>query len=344
VKALISGVLGQDGRTLSLQLLCAGWEVVGIARRSSTNVRRLEESGLPSWKGFRLITGDVADSGFVHRAIREEEPSHAYNLAAPSHVGHSFQDPAAQMLVTYGGCLNFLEAIRALPSSRRPRFYQASSSEMFGSQVSWGFDPMEHADAREVPADILTEAFQCEDTPLRPNSPYAAAKTAAHHLVRVYRESYGLFACAGILFNHEGPLRPPEFVTQKVLSYVKALRDGRATSPLRLGNLDAARDWGASPDYCRAMSLMLAASQPKDYVVATGEAHTVRQLCERAFALIGADWQEHTISDPALFRPCEVPYLRGDSTRIRSDLGWRPEVSFDGLVRMMWDPGPGARP
>lgn len=339
--ALITGVTGQDGSYLAEHLLELGYRVVGMSRRaSSPNTHRIRH--LMGNACFYLVSGDVTDPLCVYRLIKDECPDEVYNLAAQSHVGNSFVEPSHTTAVTYGGCLNLLEAIRTLPKSFRPRFYQASSSEMFGTSFSsrWrptGFLPQfwELRDPLQCGGLVTGERFQYEATPMLPCSPYAIAKLAAHHAVRLYREAHGVFACSGVLFNHESPRRGPEFVTRKITRWCAEKVRDRSIPPLRLGNLDASRDWGHARDYVRAMHLMLQHEQPDDYVIATGETHTVREFVSRAFALVGADPEKDVVIDPAFYRPSEVPYLRGDATKARNALGWTLSCSFDDLVREM---------
>lgn len=337
MKALIFGITGQDGAHLAGQLVADGHRVVGVARRSSTpNDGRVRY--LTRWPEFRLLDGDVTDALCVRRLFDQERPDEVYNLAAQSHVGTSFAEPSHTSDVTYGGCLNCLESLRAHPEVR---FYQASSSEMFGSSVSY----RTHGGARQnmlMCEDVWRWmlhnglfAFQDEDTPMHPNSPYAVAKLAAHHLCRVYRESYGLFACSGILFNHESPLRGETFVTRKITRWLGEFNRGRADGPLRLGNLDARRDWGHAADYVRGMRLMLTRDKPDDYVLATGRSHSVRDFLAAAFGHAGVSVEGNVVCDSTLCRPCEVPYLCGDAYKARRILGWAPEYTFERLVQEM---------
>lgn len=315
--AVIWGALGQDSLILSEQLLARSFRVVAVKRRSSSGVHKAPH--LLKDPRYELIEGDVTDPFNVRAILENFRPEQVYNLAAMSHVATSFNEPFHTNNVTFGGCLNILEALRS-PTLKNTRFYQASSSEMFGDNQ----DP---------------DHFQRETTPFRPCSPYAIAKLAAHHLVNVYRWSYGIFACAGILFNHSSPYRPETFVCRKITKYVgdlkRALDSGEKIKPLRLGNLDAYRDWGWAGDYCRAMTLMLEQPSPADYVIATGKAYSVRDFVERAFNLIGVPWREQVVFDQNLLRPKEVPYLRGDASKARTELGWISTVDFEGLVRLM---------
>jgi GDPmannose 4,6-dehydratase len=309
-KALITGITGQDGAYLAQFLLEKGYRVYGAFRRSSTvNLERLDYLGIR--KQVELVPLDLLDLGSIIRVLERVQPDEVYNLAAQSFVAVSFDQPVITGQITGLGAVNVLEAIRIV--NPRIKFYQASSSEMFGK-------------AQTVP--------QNEQTPFYPRSPYAAAKVYAHWMTVNYREAYGLFACCGILFNHESPLRGLEFVTRKITDGVARIKYG-LTRELRLGNLEAKRDWGFAGDYVRAMWLMLQQPQPDDYVVATGEAHSVREFVEKAFAYVGLSWEEHVVVDPQFMRPADVDLLVGDASKARAVLGWRPEVNFDQLVAMM---------
>jgi GDPmannose 4,6-dehydratase len=337
--AVIFGVTGQDGSYLADLLLSKGYYVAGVARRVSVpsdgRVRHLLGE-----KNFRLVPGDVTDFSSVYRVLAQYAPDEVYNLAAQSHVKVSFDEPLHTWDVTAKGCLTVLEAIRCIEGASHlnlpaTRFYQASSSEMFGAawSIRHGDERFDFwADSPDHPDDI-ERAFQDEQTPFRPNSPYAVAKLAAHNAVRVYRESYGVFACSGILFNHESPRRGEQFVTRKVARYAADFARGRVLDPLLLGNLDARRDWGHARDYVRAMWLMLQQEEPDDYVVATGESHTVREFVDEAFRLVHR--APHFRVDPDLLRPLEVNYLRGDAGKARRKLGWAPMYSFQDLVKDM---------
>lgn len=308
-RALITGITGQDGSYLAEFLLGKGYQVTGLRRRSSTrNLHRIEHLS-----GLSLVEGDLTDLSSLVRVLEQTQPDEVYNLAAQSFVGSSWQQPLATSDITGLGVLRLLEAIRTV--NPRIRFYQASSSEMFGK-------------AQTVP--------QHEGTPFYPRSPYGVAKLFGHWITVNYRESYGIFACSGILFNHESPRRGLEFVTRKISDGVARIKLGLARQ-LRLGNLEARRDWGFAGDYVEAMWLMLQQPEPKDYVIATGETHTVREFVELAFAHVGLDWRDHVVVDPALFRPAEVDLLVGDASRARRELGWRPRVDFPTLVAMMVD-------
>ena len=308
--ALITGITGQDGSYLAEFLLEKGYHVVGTVRRSSTeNFSRIEHFR----DRVQLEQADLLDQYSLLDVLQRVEPDEVYNLAAMSFVPTSWSQPVLTTEFDAVGVTRILEAIRLANS--RIRFYQASSSEMFGK-------------VREVP--------QRETTPFHPRSPYGVAKVYGHFITLNYRESYDLFACSGILFNHESPRRGLEFVTRKVTDGAARVKLGMA-SELRLGNLDARRDWGFAGDYVKAMWLMLQQDKPDDYVVATGEQHTVQELVEVAFDHVGLNWRDYVKQDPAFLRPAEVDTLLGDSSRARSELGWKPECSFDELVRMMVD-------
>jgi len=309
-KALITGITGQDGSYLAELLLGKGYEVFGTIRRSSTfNTSRLDHLYKDPHQQPRLhlLYGELTDGSRLREILLDVRPDEVYNLGAQSHVRVSFVEAVAL------GALNVLEALRRLEPP--PRFYQASSSEMFG---------------------LVQETPQSERTPLHPRSPYACAKVYAYWQTVNYREAYGLFACNGILFNHESPRRGETFVTRKITRAVTRIKLG-LQHKLYLGNLDARRDWGFAGDYVEAMWLMLQQDKPDDYVIATGEAHSVRDFLVEAFGYLGLDWQTHVEIDPRYFRPSEVDLLRGDATKARSVLGWAPKVSFQGLVRMMVD-------
>jgi GDPmannose 4,6-dehydratase len=314
-RALITGITGQDGSYLAELLLAKGYDVHGVVRRSSSDTRG-RISHLPA---VTLHRGDMADGGSIARIVHDVEPTEVYNLAAQSHVGESFGQPEYTGDVTGVGTLRLLEAVHWYAPGAR--FYQASSSEMFGG--------------------MLGTAPQDEETPFHPRSPYGCAKVYAHHAAVNYRESYGLHASCGILFNHESPRRGEEFVTRKIARAVGRIAAGRQDK-LHLGNLDAKRDWGFAKDYVEAMWLMLQQETPDDYVIATGETHTVREFCELAFARVGLRWEEHVVVDPALFRPAEVDLLLGDASKAREVLGWEPRVCFRDLVNDMVDAERGA--
>ncbi len=308
--ALITGVTGQDGSYLAEFLLDQGYKVVGMVRRSSTvNFGRMEHIQ----ERITLAHGDLLDQTSLIGVMDEHQPDEIYNLAAQSFVPISWKQPVLTGEFTAMGVTRMLEAMRnAVPEAR---FYQASSSEMFGK-------------VREVP--------QSEGTPFHPRSPYGVAKVYGHWITVNYRESYGLFTCSGILFNHESPRRGLEFVTRKVTHGAAMIKLGLANE-LRLGNLDSRRDWGYAGDYVRAMWLMLQQDEPYDYVVGTGETHSVRELCRVAFEHLGLDWEQHVVVDPEYYRPAEVDLLVSDPSRARTALGWEPQVSFRELIQMMVD-------
>ena len=319
--AIVTGATGQDGSYLSELLLDKGYTVVGLRRRSSSEkgLERIEH--LLNNDNFKLVEADITDSGCVNSLISEYMPHEVYNLAAQSHVGTSFKQPSYTSQVNLQGPINFLEAIRLLSPSTK--FYQASTSEMFGKNY-------------EVFADTK---YQKETTPFVPQSPYAVAKLAAHEMVRIYRDSYELFACCGILFNHESERRGENFVTRKITKWIgEFVASGQDEDfpALRLGNLDAHRDWGHAQDYVDAMYLMLQQDEPEDYVIATSETHSVREFLTEAFNEIGIpNFEPHVVIDPEFYRPCEVDWLLGHTGKARQQLGWRPKVSFPELVQRM---------
>jgi GDPmannose 4,6-dehydratase len=308
-KALVTGITGQDGSHLADWLLEKGYEVHGVVRRSSTeNFERIAHlTGR-----IQLHQADLLDQLSLVDAIRRVQPDEVYNLAAMSFVPASWQQPVLTGEFTAIGVTRMLEAIRLL-NPQGIRFYQASSSEMFGK-------------VRETP--------QKESTPFYPRSPYGVAKVYGHFITVNYRESYDMFCCSGILFNHEGPRRGREFVTRKVTDAVARIKLG-LQKDLRLGNLDAHRDWGYAGDYVKAMWLMLQQEEPDDFVIATGETHSVRELVETAFAAVDLEWSQYVVQDPSLRRPAEVDLLVGDAGKARRVLGWQPEVGFHDLVGMM---------
>jgi GDPmannose 4,6-dehydratase len=309
-RALITGITGQDGSYLAEFLLEKGYQVFGMVRRSSSeSFERIAH--LRSRIDIR--EGDLLDQLSLITLLRDIQPHEVYNLAAMSFVPTSWEQPILTGEVTALGATRLLEAIRAV--DRGVKFYQASSSEMFGK-------------VRETP--------QSELTPFHPRSPYGVAKTYAHYITVNYRESYGIFACSGILFNHESPRRGKQFVTRKVTDAVARIRAGTAKE-VRLGNLDAKRDWGFAGDYVQAMWMMLQQPKADDYVVASGETHSVRELCEIAFAHAGLSWEKSVVIDPAFVRPAEVDLLIGDARKARTALGWAPKHSFRNLVEMMVD-------
>jgi GDPmannose 4,6-dehydratase len=315
-KALVTGITGQDGSYLAELLLAKGYEVHGLVRRSSTfNTRRIDHLYVdPHDAGARFFLhyGDLSDSGQLSHLIYNIQPDEIYHLAAQSHVRVSFDMPEYTGDVTGLGVTRLLEAIRR--SGIKTRFYQASSSELFGA----------------------SPPPQNEETPMRPRSPYAAAKLYGYWMTRNYREGYRLFAVNGIMFNHESPRRGETFVTRKITRAVARIKFG-LQKKLYLGNLEARRDWGYAPDFVEAMWLMLQQDTPEDLVIATGEAHSVREFLEEAFAHVNLDWREYVEIDPRYFRPTEVDFLLGDASKARRILGWQPRVSFPELVRIMVD-------
>ncbi len=314
--ALITGITGQDGSYLAELLLGKGYEVHGVVRRSSTmnrgRIDHLQHSNPshPEGSKFVLHYGDMTDSGGLNRLVKTVKPDEIYNLAAQSHVAISFDQPEYTGDADGLGTTRLLEAIRTmgLPT----RFYQASTSEMFG----------------------LSPAPQSETTPFHPRSPYAVAKLYAHWMTVNYREAHSLFACSGILFNHESPRRGENFVTRKVTRGIGQILAGKADQ-VRLGNMDAKRDWGHARDYVEAMWLMLQQDKADDYVIATGEMRSVRDFVAAAFAMVSLDWQKYIVVDEAYMRPAEVHELRGDASKARKVLGWKPKTTFDELVREM---------
>ena len=309
-RALITGITGQDGSYLAELLLDQGYEVVGMVRRSSTvNFERIAHIQ----DRISVAAGDLLDEVSLIKLLREHRPDEVYNLAAQSFVQTSWGQPVLTGETTALGVTRVLDAIRIVDAEIR--FYQASSSEMFGKAV---------------------ETPQRETTPFHPRSPYGVAKVYGHWITVNYRESYGLYAVSGMCFNHESPRRGLEFVTRKVANGVARIHHGLSDS-LHLGNLDARRDWGFAGDYVRAMWLMLQQDRADDYVVATGETHSVRELCELAFGHVGLSYEDHVVIDPAFMRPAEVDVLTGDAAKAERVLGWKPEVSFEELVGLMVD-------
>jgi GDPmannose 4,6-dehydratase len=306
--ALITGVTGQDGSYLAEFLLAKGYKVFGMIRRLSTpNYERIQHL----LEKIELVQGDLLDQNSLANILYETKPDEVYNLAAQSFVPTSWTQPLLTGEITALGVARLLEAIRIV--NRKMKFYQASTSEMFGK-------------AREVP--------QSEKTPFYPRSPYGVAKVYGHWITVNYRESFDIFACSGIMFNHESPRRGHEFVSRKVTDGVARIAAGKATE-LRLGNLDAKRDWGFAGDYVEAMWLMLQQDNADDFVIATGKTHSVRDLVESAFAAAGLDWEKYVTVDPRLVRPAEVDILVGDASKAHEKLGWYPKVSFEKLIKMM---------
>ncbi len=307
-RALITGITGQDGSYLADLLLEQGYEVYGMVRRSSVErferIQHIQER-------IKLIQGDLTDQSSLDEAIRTVAPDEVYNLGAQSFVPTSWNQPVLTGDITGMGVTRILEAIR----KHKPdaKFYQGSSSETFGK-------------VRQTP--------QNEETPFYPRSPYGVAKTYGHYITVNYRESYGIFACCGILFNHESERRGMEFVSRKVTYTVARIKLGKAKE-LRLGNLDAVRDWGYAPDYVKAMWKMLQQDQGEDYIIATGVARTVRELAEHAFGAVGLDWRQHVVVDPTLMRPAEVDHLIGNASKAKKNLGWEPQVTFAEMIQRM---------
>jgi len=314
-RALITGITGQDGSFLAELLLEKGYEVYGLIRRSSSfNTDRIDhlyqDPHEPNTR-LRLVYGDLNDSSSLNTVLRQVQPDQIYNLGAMSHVRVSFDVPEYTAEITGLGTVRLLEAIRE--TGIKPKFYQASSSELFGK-------------VREVP--------QNENTPFYPRSPYGCAKAYSYYITVNYRESYNLFACNGVLFNHESERRGETFVTRKITRAATRIKLG-LQNKLYLGNLDARRDWGYAKDYVEAMYLMMQADEPGDYIIATGETHSIREFLDEAFGLLDLDWKPFVDIDPRYYRPAEVDLLLGDSTKARNKLQWRPKVGFKQLVRIM---------
>jgi GDPmannose 4,6-dehydratase len=311
MRALITGITGQDGAYLAQHLLSMGYEVFGLKRRVSTNnTARIEHLAIADQ--ITILDGDLMDTSSLIRAVKVSVPDEIYNLAAQSFVMTSFDQPELTGETTGLGVTRLLEAVRL--NAPKAKFYQASTSEMFG-----GHPPP-----------------QSDDTPFYPRSPYGAAKLYAHWMTVNYREAYNMFACCGILFNHESIFRGSEFVTQKIAQGVAAIKLGFADH-IELGNLEAKRDWGHARDFVKAMHLMLQQQKPEDFVIATGEAHTVREFCELAFDRVGLKWEAYVRTNEKHLRPSEVSYLLGDCSKAKRILGWRPETSFESLVNEMVD-------
>lgn len=316
-KALITGITGQDGSYLAEFLLSKGYAVYGVVRRASYfNTQRIDHLYQdPHEKNVRLhlLHGDLNDASSLNRIVKTVKPDEIYNLGAQSHVKVSFEVPEYTAEITALGSIRLLEAIR--DSGIKTRFYQASSSEMFGG---------------------VLETPQTEKTPFNPRSPYAVAKVFSYWLTVNYREAYNMFACNGILFNHESPRRGETFVTRKITMALARIKHG-VQDKLFLGNIDAKRDWGFAGDYVEAMWLMLQQSKPEDYVIATGETHSVKEFLQEAFSYAGLDWKKYVEIDKKYFRPTEVDVLQGNSAKARKILKWKPKVNFKQLVRMMVD-------
>ena len=309
-KALISGVTGQDGAYLTKILLDKGYKVYGIFRRTSTpNFWRLQNLGI--YSKINLIPADLLDMGSLIQAIKISDPDEIYNLAAVSFVSTAFEQPVGNSQITGTAVTRFLEAIRLF--NPNAKFYQASSSEMYGNSNT---------------------KIQNEKTPFSPASPYAAAKLYAHWMTKMYQEAYDMFACAGILFNHESPMRGLEFVTRKVTNAVAQIKLGLRKN-ITLGNLKAKRDWGYAPEYMEAVYLMLQQDKPETYVISTNETHSVEEMVKLAFSLVDLDWKKYVKSDKRFFRPFDVDYLKGDNSKARRELKWKPKIKFNELIKLM---------
>jgi len=311
-KALITGINGQDGSYLSEYLLSLGYEVYGIIRRNS--VAENQDNRIQNLK-VKTFYGDLTDPVSLQKIVEEVDPDEIYNLAAQSHVRVSFDIPHYTVQTNGLGVLNLLEIVSR--SKKRIKLYQASSSEMFGNNID-------------------SDGYQRITTPMSPTSPYGCAKLLGFNLVNHYRQAYGLFLCNGILFNHESPRRGSNFVTNKIVKSAVEIKKG-LRSKLELGNLDASRDWGHSKDYVRAMHMILNHDQPDNWVVATGESRTIRDMCKITFDLLGLNYEDFVVVDPKYFRPHELKYLKGDSSQIREKLGWKPEYTFETMVEEMVD-------
>jgi GDPmannose 4,6-dehydratase len=314
--AIITGITGQDGSYLAENLLEKNYKVIGLYRRSSTNtfnrIKHINNSN------FILQEYDITDPSGCVSLISSIQPDEFYNLAAQSHVATSFKQPTTTFEINAIGVINVLEAIRLF--SKHTKFYQASTSEMFGRNYS---------------VDSDGNKYQNEETPLLPQSPYAVAKLASHRMVQIYREAYGLYTCSGILFNHESPRRGENFVTRKITRYISELFHNKTDQKLKLGNIKAFRDWGHAKDYVEAMRLMISCNKADDFVISTGQCHSVEEFLDIAFHHINKDWHDYVEIDPDLYRPAEVDYLKGNSNKAKSLLGWEPKISFEELVKDM---------
>lgn len=341
--AIITGVNGQDGSYLAELLLEKQYSVIGLVRRSSVNTHE-RINHVINKEGFMLLEADITDPSSVNAIVNRYKPDEIYNLAAQSHVKTSFDQPNFTFQVNTMGVLNILEAVRHF--SPHTRFYQASTSEMFGSNFTFDsyLNSFYEKDGK-LCADTKQNKYQDENTNFSPNSPYAVAKVAAHNLVDLYRRSYGLHASCGILFNHESERRGENFVTRKITKYIGKLAHhrrsikglaGESYPVLGLGNLDAVRDWGHAQDYVEAMYLMLQQPKADDYVICTGKGHSVRDFLDAAFKSIGiTDWSKYVEIDPQFYRPCEVEFLQGRCNKAKKALGWEPKITFEQLVQRM---------
>lgn len=315
--AMISGITGQDGSYLLDLLLEKNYKVIGLHRRSSiNNFDRIQHQFKNSQ--FILEEFDITDPALVSILINNYQPDEFYNLAAQSHVATSFKQPSTTFDINTTGVINILEAIKNYSS--QTRFYQASTSEMFGCSYS---------------IDNDKNKFQDENTKFSPQSPYAVAKLASHRLTQIYRDAYNIFSCSGILFNHESPRRGENFVTRKITKYIGDLINKRTNDKLKLGNIYSSRDWGHAKDYVYAMFLMLQSNKPDDYVISSETTHSVADFAQRAFSIVGLDYKEHIIIDEDLYRPAEVEFLKGLSTKAHQELNWCPKISFDQLIQDM---------
>lgn len=319
--AIITGITGQDGSYLAELLLEKNYTVIGTHRRTSVNnFQRINH--LLDNINLILEECDITDPSGIYRIIDKYKPDEFYNLAAQSHVATSFKQPVITFEIDTMGVINILEGISRF--SPQTKFYQASTSEMFGSSFH----------TKKVNDKAIN--YQDENTPLLPNSPYAVSKLASHRMVQIYRQAYGLYGCCGILFNHEGPRRGENFVTRKITKYIGQLVNNKKDNEyLYLGNLDASRDWGHAKDYVEAMHLMLQQNDPEDFVISTGNTYSIKDFLSEAFSLVNLNYTDYIRVDPQLYRPCEVPYLRGDSSKAKSLLGWVPKISFKQLVQEM---------
>jgi GDPmannose 4,6-dehydratase len=315
--AIVTGITGQDGSYLSELLLEKNYKVIGLYRRSSSyHFERIEQ--ILNHPNLTLLEFDLTDPSIINNIIKKYQPDEFYNLAAMSHVGTSFDQPVTTFDINTMGVLHILESIRTLSSATK--FYQASTSEMFGKNYS---------------TDNNGNKYQDENTVLMPQSPYAVSKVSSHNLVRIYRDAYNIFACSGILFNHESPRRGENFLTRKVTKYIGKLVNNKTNDTLKLGNLQAYRDWGHAKDYVKAMYLMLQNDEPDDYVVCTGSTQKVLDFVIKVFEIVDLDYTKYVEIDPLLYRPAEVDYLCGRSLKAQKILGWKPETTFDDLVNEM---------